>query len=83
MFPEINADDLEYTAALKNIIGLLGDPKNYGLSPEEQEEGNRRKDKEREQKLAAEAAERKVRNEATLAEMAAQYQEWVRGQRLQ
>lgn len=79
IFPEeieINADDLEYTAALKNIIGLLGDPKNYGLSPEEQEEGNRRKDKEREQKLAAEAAERKVRNEATLAEMAAQYQEW-------
>lgn len=61
----------------------MGDPKNYGPSPEEQEEENRRKEDERKQKLAAEAAERKLRNEATLAEMAAQYQEWVRGQRMQ
>lgn len=56
---------------------MVGIPKNYGLSPEEQEEEDRKKEEERMQKVAAEAAEKKRRNEAALAEMAAQYEEWV------
>uniref|UniRef100_A0A669C560 Adenylate kinase 7a n=1 Tax=Oreochromis niloticus TaxID=8128 RepID=A0A669C560_ORENI len=50
--------------------------RNYGLSPEEQEEQDRKKEEERRQKQSAEAAERKRRNEAVLAEMAAQYEDW-------
>ncbi|XP_072307845.1 adenylate kinase 7-like [Eucyclogobius newberryi] len=79
IFPEeikINVDDLEYTAALKKIIGLVGEPKNYGPSPEELEAQRHRREEDRRRKLASEAAQRKRRNEATLAEMAAHYQEW-------
>ncbi|XP_072308924.1 adenylate kinase 7-like [Eucyclogobius newberryi] len=75
LFPEeinINADDLEYTNALKMITEMVGEPTNYGPSPEEQEEQRRRQ----EQKLASEAAERKRKKEVALAEMTANYQEW-------
>ncbi|XP_047429129.1 adenylate kinase 7-like [Mugil cephalus] len=72
----VTADDPEYTHVLRRITEMVGVPKNYGLSPEEQEEEDRRKEEERRQKLAAEVAERKRRNEAALAEMAAQYEEW-------
>lgn len=75
--PEVNADDPEYTDIMKKITEMVGIPKNYGLSPEDQEEEDRRQEEERKQKLATEAAEKKRRNEATLAEMAAQYEEWV------
>ncbi|XP_074540804.1 adenylate kinase 7-like [Halichoeres trimaculatus] len=73
---EITAGDPEYKAAMKKIIEIVGTPKNYGLSPEEQEEEDRKKEEVRRQRLAAEAAEKKQRNEAALAEMAAQYEEW-------
>lgn len=56
---------------------MVGIPKNYGMSPEEQEEVDRKKEEERKQKLAAVAAEKKRKNEAALAEMAAQYKQWV------
>lgn len=56
---------------------MVGIPKNYGLSPEEQEEEDRKKKAERKQKLAAVAAERKRNNEAALAEITAQYEQWV------
>ncbi|XP_053192700.1 adenylate kinase 7-like [Scomber japonicus] len=69
-------DDPEYTDVMKMITEMVGVPKNYGLSPEEQEEEDRRQEEERKQKVATEAAEKKRRNEATLAEMAAQYEEW-------
>lgn len=75
--PEVTPGDSEYTDVIKKITELVGIPKNYGLSPEEQEEEDRKKEEERKQKLAAQAAERKRRNEAALAEMAAQYEEWV------
>lgn len=55
----------------------MGQPKNYGLSPEEQDKEDRRNKKERDQKLAVLTAERKRRNEAALAEMVAQYEQWV------
>ncbi|XP_055005748.1 adenylate kinase 7-like [Boleophthalmus pectinirostris] len=79
IYPEeidVNVDDLEYTAALKKITGMVGEPKNYGPSPEEQEAQRLRQEEERRERLASQAAERKRRNQATLAEMAAHYQEW-------
>uniref|UniRef100_A0A8C5H4A9 Adenylate kinase 7-like n=1 Tax=Gouania willdenowi TaxID=441366 RepID=A0A8C5H4A9_GOUWI len=61
---------------LFTITEIIGAPKNYGRSPEEQEEEDRRKEAEMKQKPAAEAAERKRKNEAALAVMTAQYEEW-------
>lgn len=66
---------------MNKIIEMVGVPKNYGLSPEEQEEEDRREEEERMLKAAAETAQKKRKNEATLAEMAAQYEEWVSGER--
>ncbi|XP_045916561.1 adenylate kinase 7-like isoform X1 [Micropterus dolomieu] len=74
--PEVTTDDSEYTDVMKKITEMVGTPKNYGMSPEELEEEKRKKEEEQKQKLATEAAERKHRNEAALAEMAAQYEEW-------
>lgn len=62
---------------MKAITELVGQPKNYGLSPEEREEEERRLKEEQDRKRAMEAAERKRRNEAALAEMAIQYEQWV------
>ncbi|XP_004550614.3 adenylate kinase 7a [Maylandia zebra] len=73
---EVRTDDPEYTDIMKMITRVVGPPKNYGLSPEEQEEQDQKKEEERRQKRSAEAAERKLRNEAVLAEMAAQYEDW-------
>ncbi|XP_077566868.1 adenylate kinase 7-like [Stigmatopora nigra] len=73
---EVKDDDPELTQIVSNIIEVVGGPKNYGLSPEEQEEEDRRREMERKQKLAEEAAEEKRRKEASLAEMAAQYEAW-------
>ncbi|XP_028295609.1 adenylate kinase 7-like isoform X2 [Gouania willdenowi] len=73
---EVSADDPEYTGVMKTITEIIGAPKNYGRSPEEQEEEDRRKEAEMKQKPAAEAAERKRKNEAALAVMTAQYEEW-------
>uniref|UniRef100_A0A3Q1BTD0 Nucleoside-diphosphate kinase n=1 Tax=Amphiprion ocellaris TaxID=80972 RepID=A0A3Q1BTD0_AMPOC len=58
------------------ITEMVGVPRNFGLSPEEQDEEYRKKEEERKQKLAAEAAERKRQKEAALAEMVVQYEEW-------
>ncbi|AWP20212.1 putative adenylate kinase 7-like [Scophthalmus maximus] len=73
---EVTTDDLEYTDVVKKITVMVGVPKNYGLSPEEQEEVDRKKEKLRRQTMAAEAAENKRRNETALAAMAAPYEEW-------
>lgn len=62
---------------MKKITELVGSPKNYGLSPEEQEAKDRRKAEERKQKLAEESSEMKQRNKAALAEMTVQYEQWV------
>lgn len=75
--PEVTVADPRYTAVTKEVIEIVGVPKNYGLSEEEQRELDRRKQEERTLKLSAEAAERKRRNEATLAVMATQYAAWV------
>ncbi|XP_014829332.1 PREDICTED: adenylate kinase 7-like [Poecilia mexicana] len=73
---DISSDDSEYTSSMKKIIEIIGEPKNYGGTPEEQAEQKRRKEEERKQKLAAEAAERKERKAATLAEMTGHYEDW-------
>lgn len=76
-FADVSTAEPEYRKVVKMITELVGQPKSYGLSPEEQEEEERRLKEEQEQKLALEAAERKHRNEAALAEMAIQYEQWV------
>ncbi|XP_068433045.1 adenylate kinase 7-like isoform X2 [Clinocottus analis] len=75
---EVTAADSDYTDVMKQITEMVGVPKNYGPSPEEQAEEDRKRDEERKQKLAEETAERKRRNEAALDEMGAQYEEWRR-----
>lgn len=74
---EVSAGDPEYRNVMKKITELVGSPKNYGLSPEEQEEEDRRNAEERKQKLAEEYAEMKRRNKAAVAEMTVQYEQWV------
>uniref|UniRef100_A0A672IXR0 Adenylate kinase 7a n=1 Tax=Salarias fasciatus TaxID=181472 RepID=A0A672IXR0_SALFA len=74
---EVTVDNPANADVMKNITETVGPPKNYGLSPEEQEEEDRRKEKEAREKLAAQACERKHRKEAALAEMTTQYEEWV------
>lgn len=66
---------------MKKIVESVGKPKNYGLSKEEQQEEDRKKEEERKQKVAQQVAERKRRNDAALADMAVQYEEWVRSQK--
>ncbi|XP_029966673.1 adenylate kinase 7-like [Salarias fasciatus] len=73
---EVTVDNPANADVMKNITETVGPPKNYGLSPEEQEEEDRRKEKEAREKLAAQACERKHRKEAALAEMTTQYEEW-------
>lgn len=74
---EVGAAEVKYAELLKEITEVVGPPKNYGLSAEDQKEVDKRKEEEQRQKLAAEAAEKKRRNEATLAEIATQYSRWV------
>ncbi|XP_032440398.1 adenylate kinase 7-like [Xiphophorus hellerii] len=73
---DISSDDSEYTSSMKKIIEIIGEPKNYGGTPEEQAEQKRIKEEERKQKLAAEAAERKERKATALAEMTGHYEDW-------
>lgn len=73
----VNTDDPEYTDVIKKITEVVGIPKNYGLSPEEQAVEDRKLEEERQQKLALEAAEKRQRDEAALAELTAQSEEWV------
>lgn len=75
---EVTTDDPEYREVMKKITEIVGVPKNYGLSPEEQEVEDRKKEEEKKLKQSADAAEKKRSNEAALAEMAVQYEEWVR-----
>ncbi|XP_076023639.1 adenylate kinase 7a [Genypterus blacodes] len=75
---EINVNDPEYTEVMEEILEIVGSPKNYGLTPEEEEEQERRLEEALRLKLVMEAAERKRRREATLAEMTSQYEEWTR-----
>ncbi|XP_028996891.1 adenylate kinase 7-like isoform X2 [Betta splendens] len=74
---EVTTGDPEYADVMKEITAMVGMPRNYGRSPQEQEAEDRKSEEERKQKVAAAAAERRRGNEAALAEMAAQYEEWA------
>ncbi|KAM4521766.1 adenylate kinase 7-like [Odontesthes bonariensis] len=73
---EVSMDDPEYAGVMKRITEIVGVPKNYGLSPEEQEKEDRKREVERRKTLTVEAAEKRRRKEAALAEIAAQFEEW-------
>ncbi|XP_034039367.1 LOW QUALITY PROTEIN: adenylate kinase 7-like [Thalassophryne amazonica] len=72
---DISTDDPEYRCALKMITQTVGTPKNYGLTPQEQQEEDRRLEAERRQEVATEEAERRRRKEAELASSRSQYEE--------
>lgn len=74
---DVGTAEVKYTEVLEEITEVVGPPKNYGLSEEDQNELDKRKEEERRQKLDTELAEKKRRDEATLAEMATQYSRWV------
>ncbi|CAG5928365.1 unnamed protein product [Menidia menidia] len=73
---EVSTDDPEYTVVMKHIMETIGDPKNYGPSPDDQEEADRKREAKQRRKQAAEAAEKRSRKEAALTEIAAQSEEW-------
>ncbi|XP_072218252.1 adenylate kinase 7-like [Leuresthes tenuis] len=73
---EVSTDDPEYTGVMKRITEIVGVPKNYGLSPEEQEKVERKREVERMKTLTVEAAEKKRRKQAALAEIAAEFEAW-------
>ncbi|KAM3603156.1 uncharacterized protein V6R79_017437 [Siganus canaliculatus] len=73
---EVTTGDSEYTEVMKKITKVVGLPKNFGLSPEEQEELDRKNEEEWKKRVAAEAGKRKDMKEAALAEMAAEYEQW-------
>ena len=56
---------------------MVGRPRNYGIDPREQEVERQRLEKERQRILALDAARKKKQDEAALAQLAAQYEEWV------
>uniref|UniRef100_A0A4W5N5E9 Adenylate kinase 7a n=1 Tax=Hucho hucho TaxID=62062 RepID=A0A4W5N5E9_9TELE len=73
-----NAVDPEYGAVMEKITRLVGRPRNYGPTPEERDEMERKSVEETAQRLVLETAEWKRREAETAAKMAAQLEEWNR-----
>ncbi|XP_013999274.1 adenylate kinase 7 isoform X2 [Salmo salar] len=73
-----NAVDPEYGAVMDKITRLVGRPRNYGPTPEEREEMERKSIKETAQRLVLETAEWKRREAETAAKMATQLEQWNR-----
>ncbi|XP_041721205.2 adenylate kinase 7 [Coregonus clupeaformis] len=73
-----NAVDPEYGAVMEKITRLVGHPRNYGPTPEEREEMERKSAEETAQRLVLETADWKRREAETAAKMAAQLEEWNR-----
>lgn len=63
---------------MDKITRLVGCPRNYGPTPEEREEMERKSIKETAQRLVLETAEWKRREAETAAKMATQLEQWVR-----
>uniref|UniRef100_A0AAV2K4D7 Nucleoside-diphosphate kinase n=1 Tax=Knipowitschia caucasica TaxID=637954 RepID=A0AAV2K4D7_KNICA len=79
IYPEhidVAAGDPENAAVLKMIVELVGEPKNYGPSDVEIQAQRARQEEEERIKLECEYAEKRRKNQATLAEMAAHYEHW-------
>ncbi|XP_024259895.1 adenylate kinase 7a [Oncorhynchus tshawytscha] len=73
-----NAVDPEYGAVMDKITRLVGRPRNYGPTPEEREEMERKSVEETAQRLVLETAEWNRRETETAAKMATQLEEWNR-----
>ncbi|XP_055729279.1 adenylate kinase 7a isoform X2 [Salvelinus fontinalis] len=73
-----NAGDPEYGDVMDKIIRLVGRPRNYGPTPEERKEMERKSVEETAQRLVLETAEWKRREAETAAKMATQLEEWNR-----
>ncbi|XP_052327315.1 adenylate kinase 7-like isoform X2 [Oncorhynchus keta] len=73
-----NAVDPEYGAVMDKITRLVGRPRNYGPTPEEREEMERKSVEETAQRLVLETAEWNRREAETAAKMATQLEEWNR-----
>ncbi|XP_066533265.1 adenylate kinase 7a [Hoplias malabaricus] len=76
---EINSvDDTEYKAVIEKIIQIVGGAMNYGPSPEEQAEEDRKRAAERHQQFIEETAEREVREAEERARMTILQEQWNR-----
>ncbi|KAK3542420.1 hypothetical protein QTP86_025920 [Hemibagrus guttatus] len=76
---EINSvNDPENEAVIKKIIEVLGGQRNYGPTPEEQEEQDRKHAVEKQQRLMQDAAERAFREAEEETRMTALLEEWNR-----
>lgn len=69
--------DPENEAVMEKIIEAVGEPRNYGPTPEEKEEQERKRAAEEQQRLMQEAAERARRQAEEEIRMAALLKEWV------
>ncbi|XP_072895392.1 adenylate kinase 7 isoform X1 [Hemitrygon akajei] len=69
-------NDAENTPVVQDIIQIVGKPKNYGPTPEELKELQRKEADERLAKEAAEQAEKERREAEEAAEKLARWEEW-------
>ncbi len=73
----LSFSDCENVDTVKKIIKTVGQPKNYGLSPEEMEEERKRKEDERHLQLKQEEVEKELRQRLENDKMTALLEEWV------
>lgn len=72
-----SVNDAENEAVIKTIIEVVGGARNYGPTPEEQEELDRKEAAELRRRLTLEAAERALREAEEETRMTALLEEWV------
>ncbi|XP_028677816.1 adenylate kinase 7 [Erpetoichthys calabaricus] len=70
------SEDPEYEATIQKMKKIIGKPRNYGLTPEEQAELDRKLVDERLKREATEQAEREKKEEQEKAERALRLEEW-------
>ncbi|KAG2457772.1 KAD7 kinase, partial [Polypterus senegalus] len=69
-------EDSEYEATIQKMKKIIGKPRNYGLTPEEQAELDRKLVDERLKREAAEQAEKEKKEQQEKAERALHLEEW-------
>ncbi|XP_048831321.1 adenylate kinase 7 [Brienomyrus brachyistius] len=70
-------DDVEYQSVMEKVGSALGEPRNYGPSPEERKLLEQRASEERLRSVEAEAAEKQRREAEEEAEREARWKEWT------
>ncbi|KAF5900298.1 adenylate kinase 7-like, partial [Clarias magur] len=76
-----SVNDAENEAVIKAIIEVVGGAKNYGPTPEEQEELEREEAAEKQRRLTQEAAERALREAEEETRMTALLEDWDRNKK--